>query len=51
MKTYPNVHSSTHKRIMAAAASVAIAGAIGFGAYATGTSPVLADAVRVQTAQ
>ncbi|MGX7876186.1 Do family serine endopeptidase [Mesorhizobium sp. ORM6] len=36
---------------MAAAASVAIAGAIGFGAYATGTTPVLADAVRVQTAQ
>ena len=51
MKTFPSVSSSTHKRIMAAAASVAIAGAIGFGAYATGTTPVLADAVRVQTAQ
>jgi len=36
---------------MAAAASLAIAGAIGFGAYATGTTPVLADAVHVQSAQ
>lgn len=51
MKTFPSVSSSTHKRMMAAAASLAIAGAIGFGAYATGTTPVLADAVRVQTAQ
>ncbi|WP_246691079.1 trypsin-like peptidase domain-containing protein, partial [Mesorhizobium sp. CU2] len=36
---------------MAAAASLAMAGAIGFGAYATGTTPVLADAVHVQSAQ
>ena len=51
MKNSLSVSSGTHKQIMAAAASVAIAGAIGFGAYATGTTPVLADAVRVQTAQ
>jgi serine protease Do len=36
---------------MAAVASLAIAGAIGFGAVATGTAPVLADAVRVQAPQ
>jgi serine protease Do len=30
---------------------MAIAGAIGFGAFATGTTPVLADAVHVQSAQ
>ncbi|TPN83222.1 Do family serine endopeptidase [Mesorhizobium sp. CU3] len=41
----------THGRLMAAAASLAMAGAIGFGAYATGTTPVLADAVHVQSAQ
>jgi serine protease Do len=36
-------------RLLAAAASLAIAGAIGFGAATTGTGPVLADAVRVET--
>jgi serine protease Do len=36
---------------MAAVASLAIAGAIGFGAVATGTAPVLADAVKVDAAQ
>jgi len=51
MKTSQGLSSSTHKRLMAAAASLAIAGAIGFGAYATGTTPVLADAVHVQSAQ
>jgi len=35
---------------MAAAASLAIAGAIGFGAVTTGTAPVLAEAVNVQGA-
>jgi serine protease Do len=36
---------------MAAVASLAIAGAIGFGAVATGTAPVLAEAVHVETQQ
>jgi cytochrome c-type biogenesis protein CcmH/NrfF len=36
---------------MAAVASLAIAGAIGFGAVTTGTAPVLADAVHVQAPQ
>ena len=43
--------SKTRTRLMAAAASLAIAGAIGFGAVTTGTGPVLADAVRVETQQ
>ncbi len=42
---------STRKRLLAAAASVAIAGAIGMGAVTTNTQPVLADAVHVQTPQ
>ncbi|PBB65225.1 serine protease [Mesorhizobium sp. WSM4312] len=51
MKTFSSVSSSTRKRLMATAASLAITGAIGLGALATGTAPVLADAVHVQTAQ
>lgn len=51
MNIAPNSHSRTRKRLMAAAASVAIAGAIGFGAVATGTAPVLAEAVRVEAPQ
>ena len=51
MKTAPTPLSSTRKRLMAAVASLAIAGAIGFGAVTTGTAPVLADAVRVQAPQ
>ncbi|TJW22271.1 MAG: serine protease, partial [Mesorhizobium sp.] len=47
----PNSYPRTRKRLMAAAASVAIAGAIGFGAVATGTVPVLAEAVRVEAPQ
>jgi serine protease Do len=43
--------SKTRTRLLAAVASVAIAGAIGFGAVTTGTVPVLADAVRVEGAQ
>ncbi|MEQ1950695.1 Do family serine endopeptidase [Mesorhizobium sp. CN2-181] len=43
--------SRTRARLLAAVASVAIAGAIGFGAVTTGTAPVLADAVRVQAPQ
>jgi serine protease Do len=40
--------SKTRSRLMAAAASIAIAGAIGMGAVTTGTLPVLADAVKVE---
>lgn len=51
MNTAPNSYRRTPRRLMAAAASVAIAGAIGFGAVATGTVPVLAEAVRVEAPQ
>ncbi len=51
MNTSPNSLSNGRKRLLAAAASVAIAGAIGFGAITTGTLPVQAEAVRVQSAQ
>ncbi|MDQ6436904.1 Do family serine endopeptidase [Mesorhizobium sp. LHD-90] len=43
--------SRTRARLLAAAASIAIAGAIGLGAVTTGTAPVLAEAVRVQSPQ
>ncbi|OQM73594.1 Do family serine endopeptidase [Manganibacter manganicus] len=51
MKTAPHFLSRTRKSLMAAAASLAIAGAIGFGITTTGTMPVLADAVHVQAPQ
>ncbi|WP_442578496.1 Do family serine endopeptidase [Mesorhizobium sp. ASY16-5R] len=51
MSTPTNTVSRTRARLLAAVASVAIAGAIGFGAVTTGTAPVLADAVRVQAPQ
>ncbi|MER8921615.1 Do family serine endopeptidase [Mesorhizobium sp. M0802] len=51
MTIAPNPYSRTRKRLLAAAASLAIAGGIGFGAVATGTAPVLADAVRVEAPQ
>ncbi|MFI0846935.1 Do family serine endopeptidase [Mesorhizobium sp. IMUNJ 23232] len=51
MSTPTNTISRTRARLLAAVASVAIAGAIGFGAVTTGTAPVLADAVRVQAPQ
>ena len=51
MNIAPNSYSSTRKRLMAAVASLAVVGAIGAGALATGTAPVLADAVRVQAPQ
>ncbi|RUY20042.1 serine protease, partial [Mesorhizobium sp. M7A.F.Ca.US.001.04.2.1] len=51
MNTAPNSYSVTRKRLMAAAASIAVAGAIGIGALTSGTGPVLADAVRVETPQ
>lgn len=39
MNASPNSSSRTRKRLMAAAASLAIAGAIGFGAVATRDGP------------
>jgi serine protease Do len=44
-------HSRRRTRLLAAAASIAIAGAIGFGAVTSGTGPVFADAVRVEAPQ
>src|SRR5262245_61357630 len=43
--------SSGRKRLLAAVASVAIAGAAGFSAVTSGTVPVLADAVKVEAPQ
>jgi serine protease Do len=51
METTKPITKSRKARLLAAAASLAIAGAIGFGAATTGTSPVLADAVRLETPQ
>ncbi len=51
MNTPHNSTSKTRVRLLAAVASVAIAGAIGLGAVTTVTAPVLADAVRVDGAQ
>ena len=51
MNIAPNSYSVTRKRLMAAVASIAVAGAIGVGALTTGTGPVLADAVRVEAPQ
>ncbi|MCO6389490.1 Do family serine endopeptidase [Aliihoeflea aestuarii] len=52
METTRNSPLKTSKRrLVATAASLAIAGAIGFGAIASGTLPVRADAVRVETTQ
>jgi serine protease Do len=45
-----NISSRTKNRLLAAAASVAIAGAIGFGAVTSGTVPVFAEAVRIEAA-
>ncbi|MBN9071524.1 MAG: Do family serine endopeptidase [Rhizobiales bacterium] len=41
----------TRSRLLAAVASLAIAGAVGFGAAVSGTAPVLAEAVRVDAPQ
>ncbi len=49
--TSPLSFSSRRKRFAAAAASVAIASAVGLGAVTSGTLPVFADPVRVETAQ
>ncbi|TPJ31505.1 MULTISPECIES: hypothetical protein [unclassified Mesorhizobium] len=51
MKNSPSISSSTRKRLMAAVASLAVVGTVGASALATGTAPVLADAVRVEAPQ
>jgi serine protease Do len=51
MTNSPNPVSKNRGRLLAAAASIAIAGAIGLGAVTSGTQPVLADAVRVEAPQ
>ena len=51
MNIAPNSSSRTRKRLMAAVASLAVVGAAGAGMLATGTVPVLADAVRVEAPQ
>jgi serine protease Do len=51
MNTPQTSLKKTRIRLAAAAASIAIAGAIGVGAITTGTGPVLADAVRVDSGQ
>ncbi|TPK81304.1 Do family serine endopeptidase [Mesorhizobium sp. B2-4-13] len=51
MNIAPDSYFRTRKHLLAAAASIAVAGAIGVGALTSGTSPVLADAVRVEAPQ
>lgn len=51
MTSSPTSSSNRRKRLLAAVASVAIAGSIGIGAIASGTAPVLAEAVRVEAPQ
>ena len=51
MHNQTSFRSKTRSRLMAAAASLAIAGAIGLGAVTSGTAPVLAEAVRVEGVQ
>jgi serine protease Do len=51
MTNSPKPVSKTRSRLLAAAASVAIAGAIGLGAVTSGTVPVFAEAVRVDAPQ
>jgi serine protease Do len=51
MKSPFSPKSPAGKRFVAAAASVAIASAVGIGAVTSGTAPVLAEAVRVETVQ
>ena len=51
MNTVSKISSRTRSRLLAAAASIAIAGSIGLGAAVSGTAPVLAEAVRVEAPQ
>ena len=46
-----SLSTSRRKRLLAAVASIAIAGSLGFGAVTTGTVPVFAEAVRVEAPQ
>jgi serine protease Do len=50
MNTSPTL-TRGRTRLMAAVASLAIAGAVGFGAVTTGTAPVQAEAVRIEGQQ
>ncbi|MGQ2906352.1 MAG: Do family serine endopeptidase [Aliihoeflea sp.] len=47
----PSPIKTRKRRLFATAVSLALAGAIGFGAVTTGTLPVSAEAVRVETTQ
>ncbi|TKT81246.1 Do family serine endopeptidase [Aquamicrobium sp. LC103] len=51
MQNTTSNYSKARNRLLAAGVSIAVAGAIGLGAVATGTSPVRADAVRVEGVQ
>jgi serine protease Do len=51
MNTPENPIKRTRSRLLAAAASAVIAGAIGMGAVTSGTVPVLAEAVKVEAPQ
>jgi serine protease Do len=51
MTSSPKPISSGRKRLLAAVASVAIAGAAGFSAVTSGTAPVFAEAVKVEAPQ
>ncbi|MET3790744.1 Do family serine endopeptidase [Aquamicrobium terrae] len=51
MTSVSHIVSRRSKRLAAAAASLAIAGAVGFTAVTAGTEPVLAEAVRVEAPQ
>jgi len=51
MENNSRPRSATKTRLLAAAASIAIAGAVGLGAVTSGTAPVFAQAVRVDQVQ
>ena len=51
MNTAEKISSPSKKRLLAAVASIALAGAIGVGAVTSGTVPVFAEAVRVESVQ
>jgi serine protease Do len=51
MTTPDSTKTSSRKRFLAAAASIAIASSVGFGAVTTGSLPVFAEAVRVEAPQ
>src|SRR5688572_21544686 len=51
MRNSQSTFMTARKRLMAAVASIAIAGSVGIGAVTTGTVPVFAEAVRVEAPQ